>query len=42
MQQLIHNAPIDIIYHLSYLQYFDLLKIDNAIPGSQYDSVNIH
>ena len=30
MQQLILNAPIDIIYHLSYLQYFDLLKIDNV------------
>ena len=27
MQQLIVNAPIDIIYHLSYLQYFDLLKL---------------
>ena len=31
MQQLILNAPIDIIYHLSYLQYFDLLKINNVI-----------
>ena len=31
MQQLILYAPIDIIYHLSYLQYFDLLKINNVI-----------
>ena len=42
MQQLIPNAPIDIIYHLSYLQYFDSLKIINVIPGNQYDTVNIY
>ena len=36
MQQLILNAPIDIIYHLSYLQYFDVLKINNVIWFYQY------